>query len=194
MKHDSSKKRCAWCNSDLLYIHYHDTEWGVPLDDDLPLFEFLNLEGMQAGLSWLTILKKRAAFREAFANFRPDTIARFNERHVMALMKNANIIRNERKIRAVISNANAFLEMRNAGIHFSEYLWSFVDGKPIINHWQDSKQVPVTTDISDALAKDLKKRGFKFVGSTICYAFMQAVGMVNDHTLDCFKHPTHHQD
>lgn len=182
--------RCDWCSDDPLYIHYHDHEWGVPLYDDRALFELLNLEGMQAGLNWFTILKKREAFREAFANFDPKVVARFKERQVNALMKNAAIIRHERKIRAVISNAQALLTMQAANIDFSDYLWSFVNGKPIINQWRTDKQVPVTTEISDALAKDLKKRGFKFVGSTICYAFMQACGMVNDHTMQCNKHPS----
>lgn len=181
------KKRCAWCSDDPLYIVYHDTEWGVPIYDDNLLFEFLILEGMQAGLSWLTILKKRNAFREAFDHFDAKRIAKYNQHKVEQLLKNENIIRNKLKIQAAINNAKCFLEVKNEWGNFSDYIWHFVNRKPIIHRWKSISKVPTKTTLSDTMSKDLKKRGFKFVGSTICYAFMQATGMVNDHTLDCFK-------
>lgn len=180
------KKRCFWVSDDLLYIDYHDNEWGVPIYDDHCLFEFLILEGMQAGLSWLTVLRKRENFRNAFDQFNPEKIARYNQTKINQLLNNEGIIRKKLKINAAITNAQIFLEIGKGG--FSQYMWQFVDGKPIKNHWKSPKEVPAKTETSDAMSKDLKKRGFKFVGSTICYAFMQAVGMVNDHTIDCFRY------
>jgi DNA-3-methyladenine glycosylase I len=182
-----NKKRCSWCNNDPLYIAYHDTEWGVPIYDDQLLFEFLILEGMQAGLSWLTILRKRNALRTAFANFNAKIIANYNQGKRDLLLKNPDIIRNKLKIYATINNAKMFLEVKNEWKNFSDYIWHFVNGRPIKNHWQSANEVPSKTAISDAMSKDLRKRGFKFVGSTICYSFMQATGMVNDHTTDCFR-------
>jgi DNA-3-methyladenine glycosylase I len=184
-----TKIRCAWCKEENpLYVTYHDTEWGVPIYDDLLLFEFLILEGMQAGLSWLTVLKKRAAFRDAFANFNAVDLAKFNQTKIDLLLDNTGIIRNKLKISAAVKNANAFLEIKNKWTSFSNYIWHFVDGRPMQNQWNNFNQVPAKTVISDRMSKDLKKNGFKFVGSTICYAFMQAVGMVNDHTTDCFRY------
>lgn len=187
-KADTNLQRCAWVNNDQLYLAYHDSEWGVPVHDDRLLFEFLILEGMQAGLSWLTILKKRENFRSRFDNFNAEKIIKYNDSKIDALLQDAGIIRNNLKIHSVISNARAFLEVKKEYKHFSDYIWQFVDHHPIQNHWKSSKQVPPKTPISDAMSKDLKKRGFKFVGSTICYAFMQATGMVNDHTVNCFRH------
>ncbi|SRR5579883_285159 len=181
-------KRCSWCEGNDLYIAYHDTEWGVPIHDDRVLFEFLILEGMQAGLSWITILKKRPAFRIAFDNFDAKKIVKYDKHKIKELLANAEIIRNKLKIHSAIENANAFLETKQEYKTFSKYLWQFVDDQPINNHWKNKKEVPAKTELSDAISKDLKKRGFKFVGSTICYAFMQAVGIVNDHTTDCFRH------
>ncbi|WP_026575332.1 DNA-3-methyladenine glycosylase I [Bacillus sp. UNC438CL73TsuS30] len=185
--------RCGWVNQDPLYIDYHDHEWGVPVYDDRQLFEYLNLEGAQAGLSWYTILKKRTNYRKAFDNFEAEKIVDYNDRKIDELLNNEGIVRNKLKIRAVITNAQAFINVVEEFGSFSAYIWSFVDGKPIQNHFKDLSEVPATTEISDRLSKDLKKRGFKFVGSTICYAFMQAVGMVNDHvmTCDCYKKITH---
>jgi DNA-3-methyladenine glycosylase I len=180
------KTRCAWVNEDPRYIHYHDHEWGVPIYDEQLLFEFLILEGMQAGLSWLTVLKKRENYRNSFDHFAADVIANYDENKFNELMANPGIIRNKLKIQAVIANANAFLKIKRELGDFSGYIWSFVNGKPIKNHWESISQVPAKTVISDTMSKDLKQRGFKFIGSTICYAFMQATGMVNDHTLDCF--------
>lgn len=182
-----NKTRCGWCNNDPLYIAYHDTEWGVPIFDDRLLFEFLILEGMQAGLSWFTILKKREAFRIAFKNFDAKKIAKFDESHIQLLLNNPGIIRNKLKIQSAISNAKAFLDVQKEWKSFSNYIWHFVDGVPVKNHWKKLGEVPAKTIISDNMSKDLKKRGFKFVGSTICYAFMQAVGMVDDHVIDCFR-------
>jgi DNA-3-methyladenine glycosylase I len=181
-----SKPRCAWVNHEPLYIDYHDTEWGVPIYDDRFLFEFLILEGAQAGLNWITILKKRENYRKAFDNFNAEKITHYDQHKIEELMANSGIIRNRLKIQAAITNAKAYLQVQKEFGQFSTYIWSFVEGKPIKNHWQNLTQVPATSSISDKLAKDLKKRGFKFVGSTICYAFMQAVGMVNDHTKECF--------
>lgn len=182
------KKRCEWCGNDPLYVAYHDKEWGKPIYDDRLLFEFLILEGMQAGLSWYTILKKREAFRLAFDNFNPNKIAKYNQHKVNQLLKNADIIRNKLKIQAAISNAKAFLAVKKEWGSFSDYIWHFVEGKPIQNIWDNKDQLPAKTEISDKMSKDLKKRGFKFIGSTICYAHMQAVGMVNDHTTRCFRY------
>lgn len=183
----TSRPRCAWVTEDPLYIDYHDHEWGVPVYDDRLLFEFLILEGAQAGLSWITILRKREAYRQAFDHFDANKIARYNKSKFTQLMNNAGIVRNRLKITATITNAQAYLKLLEEQDSLSDYLWNYVDGKPIINAWRDSAKVPAKTALSDQLSKDLKKRGFKFVGSTICYAFMQAVGIVNDHTRDCFK-------
>lgn len=178
-------KRCGWVNQDPLYIEYHDYEWGVPVYDDRLLFEYLNLEGAQAGLSWYTILKKRENYRKAFDNFEPMIILTYNEKKIEELLQNEGIVRNKLKINAVITNAKAFFKVKEEFGSFSDYIWSFVDGNPIKNHFKELSEVPATTEISDRLSKDLKKRGFKFVGSTICYAFMQATGMVNDHLESC---------
>jgi len=182
------RTRCAWCTNDLLYIRYHDNEWGVPVHNDRRLFEFLVLEGAQAGLSWITILRKRAAYRKAFDNFDYNKVANYNERKIQALLKDEGIVRNRLKIRSAVQNANAFLKIRDEFGTFNKYIWEFVDGKPIRNKWKSIKQIPARTELSDKLSKDLKQRGFTFVGSTICYAHMQATGMVNDHTVDCFRY------
>lgn len=179
--------RCPWPGNDLA-IRYHDREWGVPVRDPRVLFEFLILEGAQAGLSWDTILKKRERYREVLDGFDPQRIARYNAKKVAALLADPGIVRNRAKIAATIANARAFLELEEAGPGFSKHLWSFVDGDPILNRWKRRQQVPAKTPESDAMSKDLKKRGFGFVGSTICYAFMQATGMVNDHLVTCFRH------
>ncbi len=180
--------RCAWCSDDPLYQAYHDTEWGVPVHDDPTLFEFLTLEGAQAGLSWLTILRKRENYRRAFDNFDIERIARYGERETQRLLADVGIVRNRLKIAATIGNARATLAVQAQYGSLDSFLWDFVDGKPIINHWRSLSEVPVSTPQSDAMSKALKRLGFKFVGSTICYAFMQAVGMVNDHTVDCFRY------
>lgn len=179
-------QRCEWCTDDPIYIAYHDNEWGVPIYDDRLLFEFLILEGAQAGLSWITILKKRENYRACFDNFAAEKIARYPARKIESLLKNPGIVRNRLKIEAAVTNARAYLEVIEEWENFSDFIWHYVEGNPIVNRWRSIKQVPTSTPISDAMSKDLKKRGFKFVGSTICYAFMQAVGMVNDHTLTCF--------
>lgn len=178
-------KRCEWVSDDPLYIDYHDNEWGKPIYDDRLLFEFLMLEGAQAGLSWITILKKRDAYRKSFDQFDPEKIARYKQAKINQLLSNSGIVRNRLKIQSVINNAQCYLSIKNQYHSFSDYIWQFVEGKPIINHWKKFSEVPANTIISDAMSKDLKQKGFKFVGSTICYAFMQATGMVNDHTLDC---------
>jgi len=183
-----TKLRCGWCGTDPLYVAYHDTEWGVPVHDDRLLFEFLILEGAQAGLSWITILKKRDAYRRAFAGFDAEKVARFGPRQVARLLADVGIVRNRLKIEAAINNAQRFLAVQEEFGSFDEYVWRFVDGRPIVNRWKTLKQVPASTPASDALSKDLKTRGFKFVGSTICYAHMQATGMVNDHLAGCFRH------
>lgn len=179
------KIRCAWCEKDDFYRKYHDEEWGVPVYDDHTIFEFLVLESFQAGLSWQTILRKRENFRSAFNDFNYKKIAHYSEEKVEELMQDAGIIRNRLKILATINNAQRFVEVQQEFGTFSKYIWNFVDGKPIINHPQTLKDVPATSTISDRLAKDLKKRGFKFLGSTVMYAHMQATGMVNDHVADC---------
>tara|TARA_R110002072_G_scaffold222768_1_gene379894 strand:+ start:3171 stop:3743 length:573 start_codon:yes stop_codon:yes gene_type:complete len=181
-------KRCAWCGDDPLYIAYHDNEWGVPVRDDQTLFEFLVLEGAQAGLSWITILRKRENYRQLFDNFDARKIARYSDKKLEKLLLNPGIIRNRLKVYGARKNARAFLEVQQACGSFSEYIWGFVDNQPIQNHWQSVRQVPATSPVSDALSKDMKKRGFTFVGSTILYAHMQATGMINDHTTDCFRH------
>jgi len=185
MKRVKKSRRCEWAGHDPLYIQYHDEEWGKPVHDDRKLFEFLVLESAQAGLSWITILRKRENYRKAFAEFDPVKVAKFTERDVRKLMANAGIIRNELKIRAAINNAHRFLEVQKEFGSFAKYMWSFVDHKPVVNRWRKQGDVPATTAISDAFAKDLKKRGFKFLGSTTIYAHMQAVGMVNDHLVNC---------
>ena len=184
----SEKGRCEWCGTDPLYVKYHDEEWGVPVHDDRKLFEFLILEGAQAGLSWITILKKRENYIKAFDNFDPLKVSRYSEKKIEKLLQNPGIVRNKLKINSAVGNAKAFLKIQKEYGSFDKYIWSFVGGKPIINKWKSLKEIPVTTKESDAMSTDLKKRGFKFVGSTICYAFMQAVGMVNDHTKKCFRY------
>lgn len=179
--------RCAWVSDDQLYRDYHDREWGVPVHDDRLLFEFLTLEGAQAGLSWITVLRKRESYRAAFSGFDPELVARFDEQKQAELLQNPGIIRNRLKVASTISNARAFLKVQEEFGSFDTYLWRFVEGRPIQNAWKSIKEVPASTPVSDALSRDLKKRGFRFVGSTICYAHMQAVGMVNDHTIDCFR-------
>ena len=181
-------KRCGWCVGDPLYEAYHDHEWGVPVLDDDSLFEFLTLETFQAGLSWITVLRKRNNFREAFDNFDYRKIAQYKDAKVTELMGNAGIIRNQMKIRATVTNAREFINIQDEFGSFCKYIWQFVDGQPIQNEVEDYKKAPATTDLSDKLSIDLKKRGFKFVGSTVIYAHMQATGMVNDHEKDCFRY------
>lgn len=180
--------RCEWCGSDPLYVAYHDQEWGVPSHDDAHLFEMLILEGQQAGLSWITILRKRENFREAFDGFDPERIARFTPARIEKLMGNAGIIRNRLKLNAAVKNARAFLDAQDAFGGFERYLWSFVDGRPIQHDFKSMKEIPATSPESDAMSRALKQRGFTFVGSTICYALMQSVGMVNDHLTHCPRH------
>ena len=180
--------RCAWCGSDPLYQAYHDDEWGVPQHDDRALFELLTLEGAQAGLSWITILKKRDNYRAAFAGFDPAAVAGFGEAETAALLANPGIVRNRLKVASTISNARAVLELQAEFGSFDAWLWRFVDGRTVHNHWPDLSAVPASTPLSDTLSKALRKRGFRFVGSTICYAFLQAAGLVNDHTVGCFRH------
>lgn len=180
-------KRCAWATDDPLYAAYHDTEWGVPVYDDRLLFEFLVLEGAQAGLSWLTVLKKREHYRSAFSGFDPAKVARFDEDKIERLLTDPGIIRNRLKVVSAVTNARAFLKVQAEFGSFAKYCWGFVGGRPRVNCFKSLSEVPARTPESDALSKDLKKRGFKFVGSTIVYAFMQAVGMANDHTLECFR-------
>lgn len=180
------KIRCAWCGNDELYQKYHDEEWGKPVYDDDTIFEFLILESFQAGLSWITILRKRENFKKAFDNFNYKKIAKYSDDKIEELMQNSGIVRNKLKILATITNAQKFMEIQKEFGSFSNYIWAFVDGKPIVNQPKTLKEVPATTEISDKLAKDLKKRGFKFMGSTVVYAHMQATGMVNDHVNDCF--------
>ena len=181
-------KRCVWAGDDPLYQEYHDKEWGVPSYDDRHLFEMLILEGAQAGLSWITILKKRENYRKAFDNFDAKKIARYSEKKIEKLLLDPGIVRNRLKVNATVTNAKLFLDIQKDQGRFSDYVWSFVGGKPIFNQWKRHEDIPVTTDESDAMSKDLKKRGFKFVGSTICYAYMQAVGMVDDHVEGCFRY------
>lgn len=184
----TAEKRCQWtAGGNALYLDYHDREWGVPLHDDRALFEFLVLEGAQAGLSWSTILNKREGYRRAFAGFDPRQVARFTPARVEKLLQDPGIVRNRLKVESAVSNARAFLEVQEAFGSFDAYIWRFVDGRPIQNAWTRLKQIPASTPASDAISKDLKQRGFRFVGSTIIYAHMQATGMVNDHTTDCFR-------
>lgn len=185
----SNINRCRWAEGQFdEYIRYHDEEWGVPVHDDRTHFEFLILEGAQAGLSWSTILKRRDGYRQSFANFDPKKVAKFDEEKIQELLQFEGIIRNKLKVRSAVTNAQIFLKIQEEFGSFDTYVWQFVDGKPIVNHWTDMSRVPATTKESDALSKDLKKRGFKFVGSTIMYAYMQACGLVNDHTVDCFRY------
>ena len=180
--------RCAWAGSDPLYVTYHDEEWGVPAHDDRHLFEMLILEGAQAGLSWITILRKREAYRKAFAGFDPAKVAKFDARQIERLMRDEVIVRNRLKFEGAVRNARAFLDVQREAGSFDRYIWQFTGGRPKQNSRKAMKDVPATTPESDAMSKELKKRGFTFVGSTICYAFMQATGMVNDHTVDCFRY------
>jgi DNA-3-methyladenine glycosylase I len=187
MNNRDTAGRCAWAGTDPLYLAYHDREWGVPLHDDRLLFEFLVLEGAQAGLSWITILRKREAYRAAFAGFDPALVAGFDGGKVAELLANPGIVRNRLKVASAVGNARAFLKVQEEFGTFDAYLWRFVDGQPVRNAWRSMAEVPASTPLSDTLSRDLKRRGFNFVGTTICYAFMQAVGLVNDHTVDCFR-------
>lgn len=184
---DVTWSRCGWVNDDPLYVAYHDEEWGVPVRDDRRLFEMLILEGAQAGLSWYTILRKREAYRRAFDGFDPERIARYDQRKIASLLENAGIVRNRLKVHAAIGNARAWLDLRESGTGFAELLWEFTGGTPVVNAWPRLEDVPASTPVSEAMSKALKHRGFRFVGPTICYAFMQAVGMVNDHVTSCFR-------
>ncbi len=183
-----SRQRCAWAGDDALYRQYHDTEWGVPLHDDRSLFEFLILEGAQAGLSWITILRKRENYRAAFDNFDAARIAAYDANKIESLLRDAGIVRNRLKVEAAVINARKFLDVQDEFGSFDSFLWRFVDGKPKQNRWRSLADIPSSTPESDAMSRELKRRGFKFVGSTICYAHMQATGMVNDHTTNCFRH------
>lgn len=180
--------RCAWARNDPLYVQYHDEEWGVPVHDDRKLFEFLILEGAQAGLSWITILRKRPAYRQAYSDFDPTIVASYDDTKIAELLANPGIVRNRLKIQASIGNAQAFLRVQKEWGSFDAYLWQYVDGQPIQNSWRSLAQIPAKTPLAEALSKDLVRRGFRFVGPTIVYAHMQAVGMVNDHTIDCFRY------
>jgi len=180
--------RCAWCGTDPLYVAYHDHEWGVPVHDDRTLFEFLILDGAQAGLSWLTILRKREGYRRAFDQFDIERVARYDEADLARLLADPGIVRNRLKLASAVTNARAALAIRDEFGSLDAYLWRFVDGRTLQNAWNDIAQIPARSAVSDAMSKDLKQRGFKFVGSTICYAFMQAAGMVNDHVIDCFRY------
>ena len=183
-----NKNRCSWCGETPLYVDYHDKEWGVPVYDDDRLFEFLVLETFQAGLSWITVLRKRENFKLAFDNFDYQKIAKYDDKKFERLIQDAGIIRNKLKIKATISNAIAFMDIQKEFGSFSKYIWDFVNGKPIVNQWKTLNEIPAKTELSDVISKDLKKRGFKFVGSTVIYAHMQATGMVNDHIVDCFRY------
>jgi DNA-3-methyladenine glycosylase I len=180
--------RCPWCGDDELYIRYHDEEWGVPVHDDIKHFEFLVLESAQAGLSWITILRKRENYRIAYDNFRPLLVSKYDEKKIEELMNNPGIVRNRRKIEASINNARRFIELQKEFGSFDQYIWRFVDYKPVVNGWQDISEVPAKTRLSDEISKDLKNRGFSFVGSTIVYSHLQAVGIVNDHIASCFRY------
>ena len=181
-------KRCSWCGSDALYTAYHDNEWGVPNFDDASLFEFLLLEGAQAGLSWITVLKKRVGYRRAFDGFNAEKIARYGKRDINRLLNDSSIIRNRLKIESAVTNAQAYLDIKDRHDAFAGYVWRFVDGRPVQNRFRSLKKVPASTAVSDAMSKQLKKDGFRFVGSTICYAYMQATGMVNDHMVSCHRY------
>jgi DNA-3-methyladenine glycosylase I len=183
-----TKPRCAWCGDDPLYVAYHDTEWGVPVKDDHKLFEFLILETFQAGLSWITVLRKRENFRKAFDNFDYKKIARYDQEKIDSLLQDAGIIRNKLKVNATVTNAIAFMEVQKEFGNFCDYIWGFTKGKPIVNSFNTMADIPANTELSNIISKDLKKRGFKFVGTTVVYAHMQATGMVNDHVVDCFRY------
>jgi DNA-3-methyladenine glycosylase I len=186
-------ERCAWVGDDPLSIAYHDQEWGVPVHDDRLHFEFLVLEGAQAGLSWMTVLRKRESFRKAFSTFDPKRVARFDKKRIASLLRNPGIIRNRLKIESAVANAKAFLDVQKEFGSFDTYIWRFVGGKPMQNAWRSLSEIPCRTRESEAMSKDLRKRGFRFVGPTICYAHMQAIGMVNDHTIDCFRYHELHR-
>lgn len=188
MPHPKKPIRCPWPGADPLYLQYHDHEWGVPNHDDAHLFEMLILEGAQAGLSWITILRKRENYRRAFDGFDPQKMASYDDAKIHSLLQDPGIVRNRLKVAAAVDNARAYVALKKEFGSLSDFLWQFVDGRPTVNHWKTMQEVPAKTAASDAMSKALRKRGFKFVGSTICYAFMQAVGMVNDHTVDCFRH------
>jgi len=188
MNTTKNTKRCEWAGTNPIYTRYHDTEWGVPVKNDRKLFEFIILEGAQAGLSWLTILKRREGYRDSFDNFNPERVARFDRKKISQLLKNPRIIRNRLKVESTVKNAQAFLKIQDEFGSFSKYQWAHVLNAPIQNKWRSMKDIPAKTETSDAWSKDLKKRGFSFVGSTILYAHMQAVGMVNDHLTNCFRH------
>ena len=181
-------ERCSWCGDDPLYVKYHDEEWGVPVHDDRKHFEFLVLEGAQAGLSWITILRRREGFRKAFAEFDPAKVADFDEAQIAKLLQDEGIIRNQQKVRSAVKNARAFLKVQEEFSSFGSYIWSFVKGRPIINRFEKDSDIPAKTPLSEKISKDLKGRGFSFVGPTIIYAHMQAIGMVNDHLVSCFRH------
>ncbi len=181
-------KRCGWCEGDELYIEYHDKEWGEPVFDDRLLFELLILEGAQAGLSWLTVLKKRENYKAVFDNFDYRKVARYDKRKIEKLLQNPGIIRNKLKVGSAVRNAKAYIEVVEEEGSFADYIWKFVDGVPIKNAWRTMKQIPASTPVSDAMSKDLKARGFNFIGSTICYAYMQSIGMVNDHLVSCYRY------
>lgn len=180
--------RCPWCGNDPLYMKYHDEEWGVPVHDDRKHFEFLVLESAQAGLSWLTVLRKRENYRMLYDDFEPDKVAGYDANRILELLGNEGIIRNRKKIEASIGNARCFLEIQQEYGSFDAYIWGFTKGKPVVNHWTQLSELPVKTELSDTIAKDLKKRGFKFLGSTIIYAHLQAIGIINDHLMDCFRY------
>jgi DNA-3-methyladenine glycosylase I len=189
--HEQDLIRCPWCGEDRIYVAYHDKEWGQPLKDNQRLFEALILDGAQAGLSWITILKRRPAYRAAFDGMNPEKIAKYGEKDIERLMGNQGIIRNQRKIRSAIANARCYITLMEGPVSFSQWLWNWVDGEPIVHHFKTPAEVPTATALSHKIADELKKQGFSFVGPTIMYAYMQAVGMVNDHLINCFKHPLH---
>lgn len=182
-----TKERCSWCLKDDIYMEYHDNVWGIPEYDDQKLFEFLNLEGAQAGLSWYTVLIKKDNYQKAFSNWDPQKIVKYNDKKIQSLLANPGIIRNKLKVNAVITNAKVYLDLLSSGTTLSDYLWKYTEGKPIVNNWKDMTEVPASTDLSKQISKDMKKLGFKFVGPTIIYAFMQAVGMIDDHLVSCWK-------
>lgn len=184
-----TKKRCSWCLGNVLYEDYHDKEWGVPVFEDRLLFEFLILEGAQAGLSWITILKRRENYQKAYDNFEIEKVASYNQEKIDKLLNNEEIIRNKLKVKASVENAKVFIQIQKEFGSFSDYIWAYVAGKPIINHFEKQEDVPAKTALSEKISKDLKKRGMRFVGATIIYAYMQAIGMVNDHITSCFRHP-----
>jgi DNA-3-methyladenine glycosylase I len=184
---NAGKTRCPWCLNDADYMRYHDREWGVPLKNSRKLFEFLVLDGAQAGLSWLTILKRREGYRLAFDGFDPEKIANYGERDITRLLSDNRIIRNKLKINSAIENARTYLKMEDSGEKFGKWLWNWVDGQPIVNHWKTLKEIPTSTELSEKISRELKKKGFSFVGPTIIYAFIQAAGLVNDHLVDCFR-------